>query len=123
VVSAGYNEAEPEKFFVSSIRGEGPELIFSRNYDARVHLWGSIFVQSDDQGQVYVVLFVRESMRILVCLDGKTGDPVGSVELPGSADPMVGTPFREYAVVGTGGLVYQQQISNQGSNYTWYDCH
>ena len=121
VVSAGIDDFEGGKFFVEAVRGETPELLFTRHYQAPTRLQLLPYVQSDDQGRIYVVL-VEEALTVLLCVDGKTGDPVGSAELPASHGTDYGTPFRQYAVVASGGLVYQQ-LTDQGATYGWFNCH
>jgi hypothetical protein len=121
VVSAGIDSEARGEFFVTAIRGEPPEHLFTRHYQVPAPLLAIPYVQSDGQGDIYVVL-VYAGQRMLACLDGQRGDAVGLVALPAPTGSTSGTPFREYSVVASGGLVYQQ-LSDDGSTYAWFDCH
>jgi hypothetical protein len=120
VVSAGIDDEKQGKFFVTSIRGNPPVHQFSRYYVVPGPLLGIPFVQSDAQGDIYVVLYYAGACR-LVCIDGKNGDPLGAVALPSPRGQTHGTPFRKFSVVPEGGILYQE-LSDDGSVYEWFNC-
>lgn len=120
VVSAGIDNEELGNFFVSALRGPEPEHVFSRHYRAPGRLVAIPFVQSDANGNIYVVLYYDDSFA-LMCIDGTNGDAKGLVPLP-SPEGGTGTPFRLYSVMPNGGLVYQR-LSRDGSSFDVYDCH
>jgi hypothetical protein len=121
VVSAGIDDFASGKFFVTAVRGVRPDHLFSRYYVSAAPLQGIPYVQSDAQGRIYVVLHAIGG-RTLVCIDGRSGDLVGQVDLPGPIGSTFGTPFQDFHVMRTGGLVYQE-LSDDGSTYEWFNCH
>jgi hypothetical protein len=120
VLSTGIHDQHKGQFWVSAIDGEPPKHLFTRLYAVEPRLLGIPYMQADARGTVYVVLYHRDQLT-LVCLDGKTGEPIGRVPLPSAAGRRSGTPFRTYNVVQSGGIV-QQQRSAEGSTYQWFDC-
>jgi hypothetical protein len=124
VVSAGIDNEQSGQFFVSSISGETPVHNFSRHFktSGRDPLLGMPFTQSDAKGDIYTVLYDERDGLTLICIDGKTGDPVGAVSLPSPVGRTYGTPFRKFSVVPSGGLIYQE-LADDGSTYEWFDCH
>jgi hypothetical protein len=64
------------------------------------------------------VLFLNDG-EALLCLDGKTGEPQGFVELPKAT--LGGTQRRKYGVVPSGGLVVQR-VTMRGARYEWVNC-
>lgn len=120
VVSAGIDSAARGEFFVSAIRGEPPEHLFSHHYQLAAPLLAIPFVQSDAQGAIYVVL-VYGGQRGLACFDAR-GEPAGLVTLPAPVGEAAGTPFRQYSVLASGGLLYQE-LADGGATYEWFDCH
>ena len=121
VVSAGIDDVEQGKFFLTSISGPKPVHNFSRYYTVPGPLYGIPFTQSDAKGGIYVVLYAHDEFH-LVCFEGQRGDPVGTVRLPSPVGQTYGTPNRKFSVVPTGGIIYQE-LSDTGSTYEWFDCH
>ncbi len=120
VLSTGIHDEHKGQFWVSAIEGEPPRHLFTRLYAVEPRLLGIPYLQADARGTMYVVLYHGDQLT-LVCLDGKSGEPIGRVPLPSHIGPRSGTPFRTYNVVQSGGIV-QQQRSAEGSTYQWFDC-
>lgn len=123
VISIGAEESTMEsgEFYVSAIRGEPPEHLFTHHLTWPRHLGGIRYVEADDQGRIYAVVIDGPSGdEALVCLDPE-GHPVGTVNM-GKTDRWPGRTLREYSVAPDGGLVIMHP-SNEGVQYDWYDCH
>jgi hypothetical protein len=120
ILSASIHDRDAGQLQVTVISGDPPQHLFSRLYTVEGPLEAIPFVQADEQGVLYVVLY-HATKASLACLDAKTGEPINRVELPLDSGDDHGTPFRAFAVQPGGGLV-QQQVSNDGSTYHVFQC-
>lgn len=116
VLGLGTDEAT-RTIFVSAIRGATGDMLWKR-------LWpgpSSIpFLQADAAGRVYVIINHGATLA-LVCVDGKTGDPVGMVPIPDTWRSG-GEQLRMFSVVPQGGLVYASETQAE-LRFEWLDCH
>lgn len=123
VLSAGIESRKEGRFFLSVLRDEPPKHLYTRQYTVPVHksLTGIPYLQSDLNGTIYVVLHYDKDQMTLVCLDGETGEPFGSVALP-MDDTMAGAAFKQFAINRQqGGLIYHHLLEHE-SRYEIYDC-
>jgi hypothetical protein len=123
VITIGVDEeALPRgEFFVSAIRGEPPEHLFTHYFTWPRRLEAIRYADADDQGRIYAVVLDGPSGHdALVCLDPE-GHAVGTVDM-GKTDQEPGRTLRNFAVVPSGGLVVMHP-SDDGVRYDWYDCH
>jgi len=122
VISTSIESSKEGRFLVNVLRGERPEHLYTRQYRVPVEqeLAGICFRDADLQGTIYVVLYYDTDKTSLLCLEGETGEPLGTVAMP-MHGPMTGTPFREWSVIPEGGVVYQHLTEN-ASTFEVYDC-
>ena len=92
------------------------------NLEESVHFYrnvlGLVETGRDAQGRVYAVVN-WEAWLALVCLDGKTGTPVGMIELPKQGGG--GRMRRMFNVAPQGGLVHARATPSDVS-YEWFNC-
>lgn len=122
VIDASIHSRQDGIAYVTVLRSDPPEHVFSRLYSVPVkdRLSGIEYVQSDNAGTIYLVLYYDDAM-VLVCIEGGSGDPLGSVALPMS-DDVTGTAFKQFTVNREqGGLVYHRLLEG-ASSFEVYDC-
>lgn len=122
VLTAGIESDTEGRFFLSVLRDDPPKHIYTRQYSVPTKDLAAIpYIQADAAGTIYVVLFYDDDQTTLVCFDGETGDPMGSVAMP-MDDKMAGAAFKQFAINREqGGLVYHHMLENS-SSYEIYDC-
>ena len=121
VMNALIHDREAGLLWINAIEGDPPKHLFSRLFSVGAPLEAIPFVQADEQGVMYVVLFHAMTKNSLACFDLKTGAPINFVDLPRDTGRGSGTPFRQFAVQPGGGLVHQQ-LSEGGSTYHVFHC-
>jgi len=122
IVTSGVESRKEGRFFISVLRDDPPKHLYTRQYVVPVKSSLSIpYVQSDATGTIYVVLYYDRDKTTLVCLDGETGDPLGSVAMP-MDDAMTGSAFKQWSINREqGGLVYHHLLED-ASSFEIYDC-
>jgi hypothetical protein len=106
------------EFSISAMRGSPAQEVFTHFYKYP-GLSSIPFLQADPAGRIYMVINWPGQFA-LVCLDGKTGNPAGMVELPfPSIDS--GTQLRMFNVAPQGGLVYERPTAS-GVSFEWFNC-
>jgi len=123
VIAIGVEEGALERgeFYVSAIRGEAPEHLFTHHFTWPRPLEAIRYAAADEAGSIYaVVLDGPSGHEALLCLDPE-GKPVGMVDM-GKTDQEPGRALRVYNVAPDGGLVIMHP-SKDGVQYDWYDCH
>ena len=118
VLSVDFEDRKAGTFWVSAVRGENARPVFRRTYRNPTFSAVSL-IQADARGRIYMAINWGAKLT-LVCLDGSTGDPVGSIDLPFSKG--VAEQTQTYAVVPSGGLVVAA-ASPKGVRYELFDCH
>lgn len=123
VMDAGI-ESKPEgRFFLSVLRNNPPEHIYTRQYLVPVKrsLFGISYLQADTLGTIYVVLSYDDFESLLLCVDLETGNPLGAVRIADD-DLMTGAAVRHYTVNREqGGLIYHHLLEGE-SRFEVYDC-
>ena len=120
VLRFNIDNAATGDFSVSATRGNPPEEVFTHFY-RDPNLVGIPFIQADAAGRIYMVINTRLGQLVLVCLDGKTGNPVGADELPYFGG-VGGTQRRMFNVAPEGGLVYAI-VRESDVRYELFNCH
>jgi hypothetical protein len=123
ILDAGIENRKEGRFFLSVIRDDPPKHLYTRQYIVPVaeRLFGISFVQADKNGTIYLVLDYDDFQSMVLCLDGETGDPLGSVALA-KDDTMTGATFKQFTIHREqGGLVYHRLLEGAAS-YEIYDC-
>jgi len=110
-------------FWVSAVRGEEPEHLFTRHFHWSIRGdFATRFVQADAAGRIYVVIY-DGGTDVLLCLDPQ-GNPVGTATFAASGNGHEdGTQLRDFNIVESGGLVAIKQEGEKAVHYDWYDCH
>jgi hypothetical protein len=123
VFDASIHDREGGSFLLTVLRDDPPKHLYTRQYTIPVKqaLSGIVYLQSDAAGTLYLVLYYDRDQTMLVCFDGETGDPLGSVAMP-MDDTMTGAAFKQFAVNREqGGLVYHHLLEGV-SSFEIYDC-
>jgi hypothetical protein len=110
---------DPERgeLTVIATRGAPPQAVFTRRYSVPL-IAAVLYLQADAAGRIYAVVNYRAEVGLL-CLDGRTGDPVGMSALP---FPGSDTQQRLFNVAPQGGLVYAVARKNEVT-FEVFDCH
>jgi hypothetical protein len=107
------------EFSITAMRGSPGQEVFTRFYRFP-GVSGIPFLQADAKGRIYLVLDVPGKFA-LVCLEGKTGNPVGMVEMPYFGG-VGGTQMHTFSVAPQGGLIYAE-ATETSMTYEWFNCH
>ena len=118
LLKAAIVDAAQGRFYVSSIARGTLAQRFSRELSVPPPLQQLDLLDSDAHGTIYVAAN-DGAVVTLICLNGATGETLGSVSLPASDQP--DETFQNFTVLDEGGVIYARAAVD-GYSTAPYDC-
>jgi hypothetical protein len=129
-LKAGITDARTGRTYVIANDRPSGAHRFTRELRFEGFVPSIVLLDSDKAGTIYFAVEVggsesadgggeEEPVIVLACLDGATGEPKGSAELPANTLPE--ETLRDLAVLDGGGVVLSRR-TEEGVRYERYDC-
>jgi hypothetical protein len=122
-IKAGITDAAAGRAYVVSNERPSREHRFTRELRFDARLLSILLLDTDLAGTIYLGVEIEEAPEdnavVLTCLDGRTGEPLGSAWIP--ANTMPEETFRDAIVLDEGGVVVAIR-SEDGVSYEQFDC-
>ena len=118
LLKAAIVDAGQGRFYVSVIERASLAQRFSRELSVPPRLQSLDLLDSDIHGTVYVAAN-DGAVVTLICLNGRTGETLGTVSLEASDQP--DETFQSFTVLDDGGVIYARATAD-GYSTKSYDC-
>jgi hypothetical protein len=125
-LKAGITDAKAGRTYVIANERPSEAHLFTREIRFEGVVWHIVLLDTDREGTIYFAAEIQPGAEgtdpnvvVLACLDGATGVPKGSAELPANTLPE--ESFRDLVVLDEGGVVATLR-TEKGVSYTRYDC-